>query len=173
MNEIWKDIDDYEGHYQVSNLGNVKSLKFGKEKILKPHDNGIGYLQVKLCKNGQKEQPLVHQLVAQAFIPNPQNLPEVNHKDENKTNNSVENLEWVSSKENTNFGTRNLRVAEKLINGILAKKVLQYTKNGTFIREWPSLMEIERQTEFHYQNICACCLGKLKSAYGYVWRYAQ
>lgn len=168
INEIWKDIDGFEGLYQVSNLGRVKSLgndKSRREKILKL-GNCHGYLQVNLCKNGKRKKLCVHRLVAQTFLQNPQNLPEVNHKDEDKTNNSVENLEWVSSKENVNFGTRNLRVAEKL-----SKKVFQYSKNGDFIREWASTHEVQRQLGFAASNISKCCLGNLKSAYGFIWKY--
>lgn len=171
MTEIFKNIDGFEGHYQVSNLGRVKSLKFGKEKILKPHAFNGGYLRVDLCMNGEKKPDIVHRLVARAFIPNPKNLPEVNHRDEDKSNNCVENLEWVSSGENINFGTRNLRVAEKLSNGIRSKKVLQFTKDGTFVREWPSIHEVERQLGFDDGHICGCCKGKRQSAYNYIWRY--
>lgn len=167
MNEVWKPIEGYED-YLVSNLGRVKSLKFGKEKILSPGHNGWGYLDVGLCKNGQKKHQLVHRLVALAFIPNPKNLPEVNHKNEDKTNNRADNLEWVSSKENINYGTRTLRAAEKL-----SKKILQFTLDGTFIREWPSLHEIKCQfPKFNIGNICSCCLGHLKTAHKYIWRYA-
>ena len=101
--EIWEDIEGYEGIYQVSSLGKVKSLNFNhtkKEKILKPFFNRDGYLSVNLYKEGKRKQYLVHRLVAKVFIPNPENKLEVNHKDEDKTNNKVENLEWVTSKEN-------------------------------------------------------------------------
>lgn len=175
MIEIWKEIEGYEGLYEVSNLGRVKSLgnnKSRKEKVLKPGNNGRGYIQVYLHKNGQKEKLFVHRLVAQAFIPNTQNLPEVNHKDEDKTNNCVDNLEWVSSRENTNYGTRNLRVAEKLTNGICSKPVLQFALDGTFVCEWPSLSEIWRQLKFNLGNICQCCLGNRKSAHGFIWKYS-
>lgn len=171
MNEIWKDINGYDGLYQVSNLGRVKSLNYNhtrKEKIRKLHVVAWGYLQVTLCKNGECKNPLVHQLVAEAFLPNPKNLPEVNHKDENKSNNCVDNLEWVTHKENINFGTRNLRVAEKQ-----SKKVLQYSLDGTFIREWPSASEIESQLKFSQSNICQCCNGKRKTAHGYIWKYSS
>lgn len=178
MNEIWKDIDGYEGLYQVSNLGRVKSLNYNhtrKEKILKfgKISKNRDYLQVNLCKNGKVKRHLVHILVAQAFIPNPKNLPQVNHKDEDKTNNCVDNLEWISRKENCNYGTRNLRISEKLTNGICSKKIYQYSLDGTFISEWPSAHEIERQTSFASSSIYKVCNGKHKhkSAYGFVWRY--
>ena len=125
--EIWKDIKGYEGKYMVSNLGIVKSLERMKwcglnggcyykvpEKILKGVDDGYGYLQVKLYKDGEENTCRINRLVAQAFLPNPDNLPEVNHKNEDKTDNRVENLEWCSRSYNINYGTRNKKVAEKL-----------------------------------------------------------
>ncbi len=115
MNEIWKSIEGYEGLYEVSNLGNVRSLNWhltGTIRVLKPRQNGYGYLSVILYKNGKMKKFYVHRLVASAFLPNPQNLPQVNHKDENKTNNSIENLEWCSCKDNINFGTGIKRRAE-------------------------------------------------------------
>lgn len=111
--EIWRDIKDYEGLYQVSNLGRVKSLKYGKEKILKGYKYRGGYLRVDLYKERKVKHFPIHRLVASAFINNPNNLPQVNHKDEDKTNNCAENLEYCDSSYNTNFGTRNERIAEK------------------------------------------------------------
>ena len=171
--EKWKDVKDYEGHYQVSDKGRVKSLKFGKERILKPRRDGGGYLQVDLCKNGNKKWCLVHRLVAQAFIPNSNNLPQINHKNEDKTNNSVQNLEWCSSKYNNNYGTHIQRINEKNTNGKLSKPVHQYTLDGKFIKEWKSTMDVKRNLGYVNQDISACCLGKQKSAYGFVWRYKQ
>ena len=166
MEELWKDIDGYEGLYQVSNLGNVKSLNYnrtGKERILKPGNNGLGYLNVLLCKNGKTKTFKIHRLVANAFIPNPYNKPEVNHKDENKTNNCVDNLEWMTSKENNNYGTRNERIS---------KLVLQFTKNGEFVKEWLSMHQIEIELGFANSHISECCNGKRKTAYGYIWKFA-
>ena len=164
--EIWCPIKGYESIYEVSDQGRVKSIGYGKERVLKPGRNGGGYLQVYLCKNGEQKKCLVHRLVAQTFITNPQNLPEVNHKDENKTNNSVQNLEWCSSKYNANFGTRTQRQAEKL-----SKPILQYTKSGVFVGEWKSTRDVERNLGFNHVNISSCCTGKLKSAYNFIWKY--
>ena len=119
--EIWCPIRGYEGIYEVSDQGRVKSIGYGKERILRPGRNTCGYLLVGLRKNREQKWYLVHRLVAQAFIPNPDNLPQVNHKDENKTNNSVQNLEWCDRKYNCNYGTRNQRIS---------KPVLQFTKDG-------------------------------------------
>ena len=163
--EIWKDVKDYEGHYQVSDKGRVKSVKFGKEIILKP-GSCRGYLQVGLSKNGEIKRYTVHRLVAQAFIPNPNNLPEVNHKDEIKTNNNIENLEWCDHKYNINFGNRTQRSAEKQ-----SKPVLQYTKDGKFVNELKSVMDVQRNLGYDHGHISACCLGKRKSANGFVWKY--
>lgn len=124
MNEEWRDIDGYEDLYQVSNMGRVLSLKFNhtenNPKILKPIEL-LGYLVVNLYKDGKMKSFKIHRLVAKAFIPNPDNLPEVNHKDENKFNNVVDNLEWCTTKYNINYGTaisrssktRSLPVEEK------------------------------------------------------------
>lgn len=164
--EIWKDIEGYEGDYQVSNFGRVKSLKFGKELILKPVITTKKYLQVNLCKNKIRKVYHIHRLVAQAFISNPNSLPQVNHKDENPSNNSVENLEWCDCKYNINFGTHNQRSAEKR-----SKPVLQYTKSGDFIKEWKSLTEVHTNLGFNIACISYCCLGKYKYAYGFIWKY--
>ena len=113
--EIWKDIKDYEGIYQISNIGRIKSLdrycnnRLIKGKILSPH-LAKGYLKINLYKNGKSKHFAIHSLVAEAFIPNPNNYPEVNHKDENKENNNVDNLEWCDSKYNCNYGTRTERI---------------------------------------------------------------
>ena len=164
--EIWCTIKGYESLYEVSDQGRVRSLKFGKERILKPQRIKTGYLKVCLCKNGEIKQCLVHRLVAQAFIPNPQNLPEVNHKDENKTNNSVQNLEWCDRKYNQNYGNRTQRQADKK-----SKPVIQYTKSGEFVKEWKSATDVQRNLGYAYQHISHCCTGKCKSAYNFIWKF--
>lgn len=169
--EIWCPIKGYEGLYEVSDKGRVRSLKFGKERILNPHNNSCGYHQVILCKNVEYKAYLVHRLVAQTFIPNPDNLPQVNHKDEDKENNKVENLEWCSKKYNINYGSRNQRVSDKMTNGKLSKSVLQYSKSGEFIQEWKSTMDVKRNLGYNQGNISSCCTGKLGCAYGYVWKF--
>ena len=168
--EFWKPVVGYEGLYEVSNFGRVKSIKFGKERILKPGTNGRGYSKVVLCKNGKKKRYLVHRLVAEAFLPNPNNLPQVNHRDENKLNNNAENLEWCSAKYNINFGTRNEKVAEKNTNGKCSKTVLQYDLEGNFIREWKSTAECGKNG-FNQGNVAECCQGKRKTHKGFIWRY--
>ena len=178
--EIWKDIEGYEGLYQVSNMGRVKSLNYkhtGKEGILKPYGNG--YLQVELCKEGNREQPLVHVLVATAFLDNVDNLPEVNHKDEDKENNYVENLEWCSKLYNANYGTRSKRSAEKRRGRKQteeqikkkSKPVFSVDKESGLIMWWESIMEAERVLGINHSNITKCCKGKANSAGGHIWFY--
>ena len=172
-NEIWRNIEGYEGLYQVSSLGRVKSLgndKSRKDKILFQYESKSGYLYVTLCKEGKLKSFRVHRLVANAFIPNPNNFKCVNHKDECKTNNCVDNLEWCDHKYNTNYGTCIQRRAEKQRNGVLSKQVYQYDKNHNLIKIWQSVMECGRQG-FDQGNISKCCLGKRKSHRGYIWSY--
>lgn len=173
--EEWRNIEGYVD-YQVSNLGRVKSTQYHNgtyERILKLNKNKKGYQSLKLYKNGKVKRCSVHRLVAQAFIPNPDNLPMVNHKDENPSNNHVDNLEWCDNKYNLTYGSRIERVVSKTKNGKCSKTVYQYTLDGEFIREWPSVNEVERQYGYYSTFISACCRGKYKKAYGYVWRYAS
>ena len=160
--EIWCPIKGYESLYEVSDQGRVKSIGYGKDRILKPRIDKDGYLQVYLYKNRVPKHCLVHRLVAKTFIPNPDNLPQVNHKDENKTNNSVQKLEWCDSKYNINFGTRNQRIS---------KPVIQYTKSGEFVKEWKSTRDVERTLNYSQGNISRCCTGRYKSAYNFIWKF--
>lgn len=164
MKEIWKDISGYEG-YQVSDLGRVKSLNYrrtGKERVLVGCKDKDGYLRVDLCKDGREKKCKVHRLVAKAFIPNPEGLPQVNHKDECKTNNVLSNLEWCDAKYNVNYGTR---------TGRTSKTVYQYTLDGLLVKSYPSANEAKRRTGYNQGLISACCNGKLKHAYGFIWSY--
>ena len=173
--EIWKDIEGYEGKYQVSNYGNVKSLNYrrkGKERLLKSNQYTNGYLCVMLCNNTRKHYS-IHRLVADAFIHNPDNLPCVNHKDENKHNNHVDNLEWCTYEYNSNYGSRNERIRETQLNDPkTSKKVYQYTLDGEFVREWESTKECARNG-FNQGNIASCCRGKIKTHRGYIWSYEK
>lgn len=164
--EIWKDIVGFENLYKVSNLGNVKRCSSGR--ILKQLNGMDGYKQVSLCKNGVPKTYLIHRLVSQAFIPNPNNLPCVNHKDENKTNNRVDNLEWCTVKYNINYGTSLKRRANTQ-----STPVLQYDKNGNLLNEYPSIIEGARKTGIYVGCICSVCRGKYKSAGGFIWKYKQ
>lgn len=183
MEEKWKDIKNYEGLYQVSNLGRVRSLNhirkngksenniyINKGRILKAAIQNVGYMFVVLSKNGKTKGYRVHRLVAEAFISNPNNYKCVNHKDENKQNNCVNNLEWCTHKYNNSYGTKPMRIAKGN-----SKKVNQYDLKGNFIKQWNSFMDIERYLNIKYANsiINACCKGKRKTAYGYRWEYAS
>ena len=186
--EIWKDIPNYEGLYQASNLGNVRSLdhirKNGKNNNQKCLTKGrilkqaiqkeSGYAFVVLSKNGKTKGFRVHRLVAETFIKNPYNFRCVNHKDENKQNNNVNNLEFCSHKYNNNYGTKKerLKISQQKRIG---KKVNQYTIDGKFIKQWNCIMDIERYLKIKRANvnICACCRGKYKTAYGYRWEYGE
>ena len=192
MEEIWRDIKNYEGLYQVSNLGRVKSLArldysnhLRKEKILKPRTNKDNYFDVKLCKEGIAKRFLSHRLVAEAFIPNPNNYPQVNHKTENPSRNFVyinedgtvdlekSELEWCTNEYNSNYGTRNKRVAEAHKGKKHSEKsVLQIDPvTNEVIAEFPSGRAVQRQLGFSQSHISACCLKKQKTCRGYIWRY--
>lgn len=169
MEEVWKDIKGYEGLYQVSDLGRVKSLNYNKtgvERVMVGIKNTRGYLAVCLCKDGKVKKCLVHRLVAEAFIPNPEGLPQVNHRNEDKQSNIVTNLEWCDNRYNLNYGTRNERSAKTL-----SKPVYQYAKDGSLVRSYPSVKEAGRRTGYRQGHISECCLGKYKTAYGYIWSY--
>jgi hypothetical protein len=176
MGESWRDIVGYEGFYQISNLGNVKSLSRhrvvgfadykSKEKIIKQSTNNGGYKYVWLHKNGKRKIYKIHRLVAMAFLKNPLNYRCINHKDENRQNNIVENLEWCNHSYNNSYGTRIDKFREKV-----GKPVLQYTKDGVFIKEWCCTRVAERS--LCIRNIYACCNGKRKSVGGFVWRYKE
>ena len=158
-------IKDYE-NYEVTCSGEVINTKTGR--VLNPSKFKNGYLCVSLYKNRKKKTFHVHRLVAEAFIPNPDNLPQVNHRDEDKTNNNVENLEWCTDKYNNSYGTRNERIGKTK-----SKTVLQLRKDGSLIRIWSSTMEVERQLHYSPGNISACCRGKRHTAYGFKWCYAN
>ena len=180
IQEEWRDIKGYEGLYQVSDMGRVKSLerviirKNGtklpvKERILKSGIDKDGYLRVALGNSkGKRKLFLVHRLVCKAFHENPENKPCVNHIDENKTNNTASNLDWCTVVENLNYGTRNVRSAKTR-----SKPVGQYTRNEELIRVWQSTNEVERQLGFNHSHISKVALGKRKTAYGYVWKYIE
>lgn len=179
MEEIWKDIKDYEGRYQVSNYGRVRSLNYmrtGEMRVMKQQYNDrTGYKHIILRhKNSRQKLYLIHRLVAMAFIPNPDGLPQVNHIDEDKTNNCVWNLEWCTAKYNTNYGSRNEQAAKTQTNRPdCSKRVYQYTKSGAFVQSYPSMKEAKRQTGIDRRSIRACCNNKprYKSAGNYIWSF--
>lgn len=209
-NEIWKDIKGYEGYYQVSNFGRVKSIERDiphgnriihlHSKILKNRYDAGGYIRISLCKNGVQKSFALHRLVAEHFIPNPNNLPQINHKDENKENNNVDNLEWCTPKYNTNYGTRTERASntakgkiftidqrqkisqalkghktseetKNKISKALSKPVYQYDLNYNLIKIWKNAQE-PKQLGLPYDPTCInkCCRGQLKTYKKFLWK---
>ena len=182
MVEVWKDIEGYEGKYQISNLGNVKSLNYngrkGVEKNLVPKVNNYGRLWVELFMNGKKKQFLIHRLVAMAFIPNPNNLPQINHIDENPKNNVVDNLEWCTGEYNVKYfyerhpGHAKNRKSSEKYNRRLNKPVNQIDENGNVVKCWEDSRTITRETGKNQWSIIQCCKGERHTAYGFRWQYA-
>ena len=199
MKEIWKDIKGYEGIYQVSNLGRVKSLDRIdsnnhplKGVILKPYISNSGYLLVGLYKQQKRDRKLLHRLVAEAFIPNPDNKPEIDHINTIKIDNTVclnedgsinyekTNLRWTTRKENINNPLTKTKMqinARKPSKGKYGKKhhrskpIIQYDKEGNFIKEWDCANDVERVLGISNKHIGSVCLGKRKSCGGYIWKY--
>ena len=174
--EVWKDIEGFEGLYQVSDCGNVRN-KNGH--IMRPATRQDGRLHVILSKGGKKYTRKVHRLVAAAFIPNPNNYPQINHKDENPANNNAVNLEWCDELYNHHYGTAIERMAESMkgkftgAKSVRSKPLFQYSLDGYLIAEWGSIYEAARVLGVHYSNICLCCTGKRKSAGGYIWTHEK
>ena len=176
--EEWKDINGYEGLYQVSSFGRIKALakyinhptgskSFIKEKILTGKTNKEGYCVVTLTKDKKAKSYLVHRLVAKAFIDNPNNYPVINHIWENqKSNNNKNNLEWCSVRYNNCYGSRLERIAQKQ-----RKKVYQYNFNGELIKIWDGLRIIARELNVSESNVTKACKGRYKQLINYVWRY--
>ena len=191
-NEIWRPVEGYEGLYEVSNLGRVKSIAridsnnhFVKERILKLDCNGKDYIQITLFKDNKRKKYLVHRLVAIAFIPNPNKYKYINHKDRNTKNNCVylnkdgtvnvekTNLEWCTQKYNIHYDGCLERRSISQRNNVCSVCVIQYTKDGKYVKEWPSTKEVQRILGINHSNISRCCLGKVKSAGGSIWKYKK
>ena len=179
--EEWRDIAGYEGLYQVSNMGRVRSLdrvvecvdsiRCYKGRMIKPVTQNNGYLCVGLCNAGDFKRYFIHRLVANAFLTNDHNYPDVNHKDENKTNNVPSNLEWCDKTYNNNYGTRKQRANDAQHR----KTVLQYDLNGGFIKEYSSVSDAARAIgkPNDVGSITKCCNGRLKRSHGYIWRFKE
>ena len=149
-----KDIKGYEGLYAITSCGKVWSYQ--RKKFLTPYTSGNGYFKVGLFKDNGEKQYYVHRLVAEAYLPNPENLPQVDHIDDDKTHNYLNNLQWITHRDN-NRKSKN-------------KPILQFDLDGNFIREWECASDVGREVQSH---ICACAKGKLSTAYGYKWIYKE
>ena len=202
--EIWKDIEGYQGLYQVSNWGNVKSLDryvrgnsnskmFKKGTLLKFSSDKDGYLTVGLHKDKKHKLMKIHRLVALVFIPNPENLPCINHKNEIKTDNRVENLEWCTYQYNATYNEIHIKRGKKLKgrkfseehkknmskaqkgkpNYKCRKPILQFTKDMVFIREFDSATTASKELNINRSDITACCKGKHKTCGGFIWKYKE
>jgi len=167
MKKIWKTINDYEGLYQVSNYGEIKSLQHyrGKENILRQRIKR-GYYTIGLRKQNKRKWYIVHRLVAMAFIPNPNNLPQINHKDENKLNNNVENLEWCDALYNNCYGKRLNKVSN---SNKTKKQVIQYDLNMNKLNIYNSIASASRSTNTNITSISKCINNKRKTANNYIW----
>lgn len=189
MEEVWKDIEGYEGLYQVSNLGRIKSVKrivnckneaklSIKEKILIQAKGTRGYKFVRLSKNNKSKTIRVHKIVAKAFIPNKNNGKVINHLDCNVENNCVSNLEWCTQSENVKYSWKlgRCEISRKALlenSKNRRKKINQYDLNGKFIQQYSSMIEASRKFNIKYQNISDCCRNIIKKSGGYIWRYAD
>lgn len=190
MEEIWKDIPNYEGIYQASNLGNIRVLIFhnnicvkNKIHLLKQQVDKYGRKRVMLYKNGKPKLYQVHTLIANTFLNKSEykkmkyddknNIDisklEINHKDENPLNNCVNNLEWCTHSYNMHYGN----IAIKKVLGKGYKKINQYDLNGNLIKTWDKVLDITNTMKISKQSISYCCKGKTKTAGGYIWRYVN
>lgn len=166
MQEEWRDVKGYEGLYQISSLGRLRQIKFNH--YLSPFISR-GYFRYIMSKEGKKQKQLAHRLVAEAFLPNPLNLPQINHKDENKLNNDVSNLEWCTAQYNSTYGTRLQR-----ISAIKSQKVMMLDAvTNECIASFKSATEAATLLGLHQGHISQVCLGDRRTTGGYKWRYAD
>lgn len=182
MGEIWKDIEGYEGKYQISNLGRIRSVKT-QYKILKPDlYNGRGYANITLIKDDEKFKTVIHRLVAKAFIPNPKDKPIVNHINGNKLDNRADNLEWCTESENAEhayktglrkglIGEKNPFYGKRGAKSPRSRKINQFSLDGKFIKQWGSIVEAKKETGAN--NIGMCCKGLYEYSGNYIWRYVD
>lgn len=172
MKEIWKNIEGYP-NYQISSMGRVKSLNYkhtDKEKLLKSSKKS-GYPFVVLYKDGERKQTFIHRLVASAFIPNTDNKPCIDHINTDRTDNRVENLRWVTYKENMN---NPLTIEKKMgENNPKTKPIIQFSKDGEFMQKWHCIVSVERELNIKHSNIIKVINGDRKTAGGFIWGYAD
>lgn len=186
IEEVWKDIKDYKGLYQVSNLGRIKSLKrkvyagrgrmrWQYERILSDNKtNGNGYKIVSLNKNGKEKNKYIHRLVAETFLSNPNNYKYINHKDQNTLNNNVENLEFCTAQYNCTYNNAHIKRGLKFRNNLInSKRIYQLDEENNIIKEYPSAAEAGRQLGITGSSIGACLRGLQQTSGGYKWKYAD
>ena len=177
MEEIWKDIKGYEGIYQISNFGQIKSLNYnhtGKEKIRQLDVSNKGYYTILLSKNGNKKKFSVHRLVAETFIPNIKELPMVNHIDGIKTNNNIDNLEWCDGSKNEKHAYDNgLKTKKFGENNPMAKSVDVFDLDGNFIMTFPTVKEAAKQMKVGENTVINGCKEKTKNPKTYIFRYSE
>lgn len=178
--EVWKPVNGYEWYYEVSNLGRIRSLdritvfKDGRTrkfygKILEANTvNNSGYATISLHENGKSKTILIHRIVAEAFIDNPLECKEINHIDQDKLNNSVDNLEWCTHKENVNHGDEIERGAKKQ-----RKIFVQKDMSGNVVKVWSGFKKMQRETGFQRKSVYDCCIGKRDSYKGFRWEYSE
>lgn len=179
MEEIWKDVPGYRGEYQASNLGKIRSVKKDRKiKILSDRKHPNGYFYTMVCMDGVCQTKKAHRLVALTFIPNPENKPQVNHKNGVKTDNRVENIEWCTRSENGlhahRTGLSPKPTGTKGMVGVLcsnSKQIAQMDLKGTLINVFGSAMEVERELGFTHTSISYCCIGKSKKSHGFIWKH--
>lgn len=182
--EVWKEVKGFEGLYEVSNKGRVRSLDrmvrnrehdyHAKGRILKLYTKSSGYVFVRLADNGKIKTLYVHRLIAEAFLLNPSNQSQINHKDENKANNLLENLEWCSASYNINYGDRSMKVTRtKNKNGSIGaeRQVVKYDLNDRFLEEYASVKIAAENNGVFRSNIYKCCCGKYKQTGGFKWKF--
>lgn len=184
MGEIWKNIPNYIGYYQISNFGRVKSLtrkvkssrskieyRTVNERIIKSRIDKYGYETVILRKENTDKHFTIHRLIAICFIPNPENLPSINHIDENKLNNTVENLEWCTVKYNNSYNNRQEKINLSLREKVKGKEILQFDSEWNLLQEFKSLRDMQRQTGFSRIQVKRVCNGLQEQSYGYFWKF--
>lgn len=180
MQEIWKDIKGYEGLYEISNFGNIKSTRHGKVKMLKTSTDKYGYKRINLYKNGVVKIGYIHKLVINTFIENTNNLPCINHINGIKSDNNLTNLEYCTYshniKEAFRLGLKKPSITTLNKRGKLSKNskvVYQFDLDGKFIKKWYGTREIERELKLNHSYISKCCRKKVSQVGGYIWRYEE
>lgn len=172
--EVWSEIPQYEGLYEISNLGRVRSLKFAggqRQKIIKPTCNSKGYQQIGLWKDKKRQVKYIHRLVATSFVKNPMNLNEVNHIDEDKSNNRFDNLEWCTRRYNMTYGNMQKKIKNNM--KYYKRPIVMINESGEVLKRWSSAADAERSDGFDAASICNCCRGRVQKVRGKIFKYEK